>query len=506
MIRLDDIVRNATSVRLSQIRRASRDVRNTQRRQLAKLVSAAAETIYGTEHEFGAIHSYNDFRRVPINDYNSLRPYIELARDGECNVLWRGYVRWFAKSSGTTETRSKYIPVTQDGLRENHMRGMRDVAVMATHIYPEADLLSGKTLTLGGSMGIERDGEFAETGDLSAILIENTPRIAYSVRRPLRRTALTADFDEKIERICRESSHENISVMAGVPSWNLVLLSRLLEYTGKQSVSEVWPKLRLFVHGGVNFAPYRDVYKRLIACDKMQYMDTYNASEGFFAMADRRDADDMLLMTDYGMFYEFIPVNSLSDKEQAIPLDEVQTGVNYAMIITNSNGLWRYMIGDTVEFTSLKPYRIKISGRTRCFINAFGEELIVDNAEQAIAQTCKDTDSEVAEYTAAPIYMNAFGKGAHQWIIEFRRRPQNIEEFAEVLDENLKRLNSDYEAKRTASTTLDAPVITPVPQGTFMEWLRQNGMLGGQHKVPRLSNDRKLAEQILALAKQTATA
>ena len=350
------LIRGATARRYNRIQRYETKARTVQREQLQMLLRAGRRTRFGRERSFAGINSYEEFRRrVEVADYPRMEEYVERARRGEEDVLWPGRVGWFAKSSGTTGRRSKYIPVTAEGLKHNHMRGMRDVAVMATRIFPEAGFFEGRMLTLGGSHAIEREGDCAEVGDLSAILIEHTPRVARMFRRPSRGVALTADFDQKVEAVCRECAEENITALAGVPSWNLVMLNRLLEYTGRRNVSEVWPKLELFVHGGVDFRPYREVFRQIIPSRRMKYMETYNASEGFFAMADRAEADDMLLMLDYGTFYEFLPTEHLERTERCVPLEEVKCGVEYAMVISNCNGLWRYMIGDTVEFTSIAP-------------------------------------------------------------------------------------------------------------------------------------------------------
>ena len=495
------VVRRATERRYGRIERYGANARAVQNEQLEYLLAAGRLTAFGRERSFGGIRSYEEFcRRVDVADYAGFAEYVERARRGERSVLWPGRVRWFAKSSGTTGRRSKYIPVTAEGVALNHMRGMRDVVAMATRIFPKADLFAGRMLTLGGSHSIEREGDAAEVGDLSAILIEHTPRMARLFRRPSRKVALTADFNRKVEALCRECATQNITALAGVPSWNLVMLTRLLEYTGRDNISQVWPNLQLFVHGGTDFRPYREVFRRMIPSQGMNYMETYNASEGFFAMADREGADDMLLMLDYGTFYEFLPTNCLTDYEKAIPLAEVECGVEYAMIISNCNGLWRYMIGDTVEFTSVAPYRIRITGRTQSYINVFGEELVVDNAERAVEAACRATGADVVEYTVAPVYMGGYHtQGAHQWLVEFRTMPDSVERWCEVLDEELCRCNSDYDAKRQGSATLLAPVVTILPRGTFMRQMTAEGRLGGQNKVPRLRCDRELADALLNL-------
>lgn len=496
---IQDVVRIVTRYRFSLIQRYWANPRAVQSEQLAWLVAKGRHTVFGRERSFKSINSYERFRsKVDLGNYNTHRSYLELSRRGVADVLWPGRVRRFAKSSGTTETRSKYIPITDDGLCFNHMRGMRDVAVMASRIYPCSNIFSGRTLTLGGSCEVENNGDIV-VGDLSAILISQTPMLASAFRRPSRRVALIKGFEEKIDALCRECVKMNITSIAGVPSWNLVMLRRLLEYSGKDTIADVWPDLELFVHGGVHFAPYRRVFERLIPSRRMRYMETYNASEGFVAMADRRDAEDMLLMLDYGTFYEFVPMATIDSPESAVPLAEVKCGVNYAIVISNCNGLWRYMLGDTVEFTSLMPYRIRITGRVKSYINAFGEELIVDNADRAIEYACRQTSAEVEEYTAAPIYMNEEVQGTHQWLVEFRREPICMERFVVELDSELRRLNSDYDAKRNDDVTLCQPIVKALPKGSFMRWLASTGKLGGQHKVPRLKNDRSVVDAILEM-------
>ncbi len=400
------ILRAAFASRLREVEYFQRHPAEVQEVQLRKLLARAAGTSFGAEHDFADIAENGNLienfqSRVPVYDYEGLTPYIERARAGEADVLWPGRVKWFAKSSGTTGAKSKYIPVTREALNGNHLQGPRDCIAFNVARYPDTQVYGGKTLTLGGSRRIEREGEQALTGDLSAILIENTPRVADFWRVPSLKTALTPDFEQKVELICRECADKDVRSIVGVPSWNLVMLRRLLEYTGRTHLLEVWPRLELFVHGGVNFAPYAEVYRQIIPSESMHYQETYNASEGFFAIADDF-GEDLLLMLDYGIFYEFLPVSQLDNPSKAVTLEDVRTGVNYAMIISSPSGLWRYLIGDTVRFTSTNPYRIRISGRTKQYINAFGEEVIVDNAERAVWTACRATGAEVAEYTAAP--------------------------------------------------------------------------------------------------------
>lgn len=482
------IIRLFFEPRRAQLRRVLADPLTTQRDQLRWLLERGSHTEIGRRYDMRSIKSIEQFEaRVDTFDYDAYSPYIDRARRGERDVVWNGEVRWFARSSGTTD-RSKYIPVTQDGLYRAHTRGTRDVAAIASALFPDTRAYDGKLLTLGGSRRVEREGERALTGDLSAILIENTKSVSGWFRTPKRDIALIADFDEKIEAICRQTTKENVTSFAGVPSWNLMLMRKILEYTGKQSICEVWPNLELFVHGGVGFAPYAEHYKRIIPSERMRYMNTYNASEGFFAMADASEQEDMLLMVDYGTFYEF------DNGHEIVPLEGVRVGEDYAMIITSCNGLWRYRIGDTVTFTSTKPYRIRISGRTKQYINVFGEELMVSNTEQALSYACRECNADVGDYTVAPVYMTDREQGRHQWIIEFTRRPADMARFEQLLDEELQRANSDYEAKR--NSTLAAPQFTVVDEGTFLGWLASQGKAGGQNKVPRLANDRRYIDQI----------
>ncbi len=470
-----------------------------QARQLKFLLEKGADTLFGREHGLNSNASAKEFvSRIGLYDYDSFSGYVERVRRGERQVIWPEPVKWFAKSSGTTGAKSKYIPVTQRGLKESHMHGPYDIMVFYCHAYPNTHVMGGKMLTLGGSKRIEREGDKMFSGDLSAILIDNTPKWASWLRIPDRKTALIPDFDEKVRKICEVSAKQDVRSFTGVPSWNLVMLNRVLEYTGKSNMLEVWPRMELFVHGGMDFRPYFRQYERLFPSEGMHYMETYNASEGFFAIADRPGSNEMLLMLDYGIYYEFLPVSDLGDSSKVVPLEGVKPGVNYAMIITTSNGLWRYMIGDTVEFVSTDPYRIRITGRTRHYINAFGEEVVVGNAESAMLAACLATGAEVAEYTVAPIYMDGRSKGAHEWVVEFRCLPNDLGRFTEELDRALQNVNSDYEAKRFKDTTLCAPQVTVVAEGTFVRWLRKRGTVGGQYKVPRLYNDRTYADQLIA--------
>ena len=465
----------------------------------SNLIDEAALTRFGIDHGFSSIKTVDDFKKaVPIRNYEAFKPYIEWLREGQQNVLWPSRLKWFAKSSGTTDAKSKFIPVTKEALEECHYKGGKDLLALYYNQKPDARVYSGKHLVLGGSSKINPFNDEGYTGDLSAIIIRNLPVWVEIMRTPSRDIALMDNWEEKIEMIARTTMDEDIHMMAGVPSWTLVLLKRILELKGADNIKQVWPNLELFWHGGVSFKPYRDQFSRLIPSSQMSYVETYNASEGFFGIQDRLNADDMLLMLDYGIFYEFMPMSEYGkENPKTVSLKEVEVGQNYAIVISTNGGLWRYLVGDTVRFTSTFPFRIQVSGRTRHYINAFGEELIVENADEAIRRACLETNASVVDYTAAPIYMSEKSSGAHQWLIEFDRMPQNIEKFTEVLDRELKSLNTDYEAKRAFDFILKMPEVIIAPQGLFYEWLRDKNKLGGQHKVPRLSNERSFIDELL---------
>lgn len=469
---------------------------------LKKLVYSSRYTEFGRRYDFSSVSGSREFRsRVPVQDYNSLKPYILRLKAGEQHLLWPGEIRWFAKSSGTTSDKSKFIPVSTEALEECHYKGGKDLLCLYFHNNPETQLFDGKLLSLGGSHYINPQNNDSFYGDLSAILIQNLPFWIQLFRTPERSIALMDEWEEKIERIALTTIQENVTNLAGVPSWMLVLLKRILEISGKRNLTEVWPNLELFVHGAVSFVPYREQFRQMIPKQDMYYLETYNASEGFFGIQDRLLSDEMLLMLDYGIYYEFIPASEW-DKEdpQTLTLDQVKTGENYAIVITTNAGLWRYKIGDTIRFTSLDPYRIRITGRTAHFINAFGEELIIDNAEKALKDACLATGAIVCDYTAAPVYFGDKDSGAHEWLIEFEREPSDMEEFRVLLDRFLKAQNSDYEAKRYKDKVLGLPVIRSLPRHTFYNWMKGREKLGGQHKVPRLANDRKYVDDILSKA------
>ena len=476
--------------------------REIQEEVLFNLLNTAKGTEWGEKYKYSSTKSWSCYKEnVPVSRYETIEPLINRMIQGDKSVLWPGVMKWFAKSSGTTNAKSKFIPVSKESLDDCHFRGGKDVLAIYYHNYPEASLLSGKSLTLGGSHQMTNLSNKAYYGDLSAIMIENLPFWTDFHRTPPTEIALIPEFEEKIAQITRTAIQDNVTSLAGVPSWFLVLLRYILDYTGKSNISEVWPNLELFIHGGVSFEPYKKQYKRLIPSERMNYMETYNASEGFFAIQNDPSCSDMLLMLDYGVFYEFILAGHSEDEHPlTIPLWEVETGVNYAMVISTNGGLWRYLIGDTVMFTSRNPYKIRITGRTKHFINAFGEEIIIDNADRAIQAACAETGAIISDYTAGPIFMTENqAKGAHQWLIEFNTAPDNLEKFTSILDKELQNLNSDYEAKRYKSATLESPHILAVAEGTFLQWMRERGKVGGQNKVPRLANNRDFLDGLLRI-------
>ena len=472
-----------------------------QRRVLRHLLTTAKDTEYGREHGFATTKGYEDFVKYnPINTYEELKGAIDRMRHGERNVLWPGRVKWYAKSSGTTNDKSKFIPVSDEGLQKIHYAGGYDSVALYLRNNPKSRLFDGRALILGGSHAPNYNLPGSLVGDLSAILIENINPLANLVRVPKKATALLADFEIKRERIAREAMNKNVTNISGVPSWMLSVLNCMMEMTGKTHLEEVWPNLEVFFHGGVAFTPYRKQYEQLITSPNMHYMETYNASEGFFGLQDDPQDKSMLLMLDYGVFYEFEELSGQSgDSGKIVPLWAVEKDKNYAMLISTSCGLWRYKIGDTVRFTSTNPYKFVISGRTKSFINAFGEELIVDNAEQGLAYACEQTGAEILEYTAAPVFMDANAKCRHQWLVEFSKSPNDLAQFARLLDQKLQEINSDYEAKRYKDITLQPLEIVEARKGLFNDWLKQRGKLGGQHKVPRLSNTREHIDQLMLL-------
>jgi hypothetical protein len=470
-----------------------------QREVLQELVTSAQYTEIGRQYGFSRLFTVRDFKRtVPVHEYEDLKPYIDRMLQGEENLLWNTPVKWFAKSSGTTNDKSKFIPVSEESLEENHYQGAKDVLTLYYGFNPDSELLSGKGLVIGGSHQVSQATDEISYGDLSAVLLQNSPFWGHWLRTPDLSIALMDEWEHKIEQLALNTIPENVTSISGVPTWTLVLMKRILEMTGKSCISEVWPNLELYMHGGVSFVPYREQFRQLIGKD-IQYLEMYNASEGFFAAQDSPDADGMLLFTRHGIFYEFMPIEEYGKKfPNTIGLNKVEPGKQYAPVISTTGGLWRYIIGDTIQFSSLAPYRIKVSGRLKHFINAFGEEVIVDNTDKAITTACEKTGAAVNDYTAAPIYFSQHGNGAHEWLVEFEKEPDDLALFAYELDSALKNLNSDYEAKRQKDIALRMPVVRAVKKGLFNEWLRSRGKLGGQHKVPRLSNDRTILESILS--------
>ncbi|MGB5387244.1 MAG: GH3 auxin-responsive promoter family protein [Eudoraea sp.] len=467
---------------------------------LFQLLGIAEDTKIGRKHEFNSITSYKTFsERIPIVSYEEIEPLIERTRRGEQNIFWPTNIKWFAKSSGTTNAKSKFIPVSAEALEDCHYKSGKDLLCLYLNNNENSQLFTGKSLRLGGSKELYEDnGTFF--GDLSAILIDNMPFWAELSSTPSSKVSLMGEWETKMSAIIQESIHENVTSLVGVPSWMLVLLNKVLEETGKKDLLEVWENLEVYFHGGVSFNPYLEQYNNLLPGKSFNYYEIYNASEGFFAIQDRNNADDLLLMLDYGIFYEFIPmeVYGLPD-QKVLPLWEVEVNKNYAIIITTNSGLWRYKIGDTIRFTSTNPYRIKITGRTKHHINVFGEELIIENAEEALKNSCQKTGAEIIDYTAAPVFMSRNEKGTHEWIIEFRKAPEEIQYFTEVLDNALKSLNSDYEAKRYNSMTLEMPKVHIARKNLFYDWLNSKGKLGGQHKIPRLSNERVYVDELLEM-------
>jgi hypothetical protein len=503
MITLTSIIRKFFEPRQRELEKMLTHSEELQHDVLQTLLERAQNTEYGRNHVFDRINGYDEFvKHVPVNTYEELKNDIDRMRQGERDVLWPGQVRWYAKSSGTTNDKSKFIPVSSDGLKYIHYAGGKDAVALYLKNNPNSRLFDGRALILGGSHAPNYNLKDSLVGDLSAILIENINPLVNLVRVPKKKTALLSDFESKREMIAQEALHKNVTNISGVPSWMLSVLTRMMEISGKTHLEEVWPNIEVFFHGGVAFTPYRKQYEQLITSPNMHYMETYNASEGFFGLQDDPTDKSMLLMADYDVFYEFMDLTGNSGESGSgniVPLWGVETGKNYAMLITTSCGLWRYEIGDTVMFTSTNPYKFIITGRTKHFINAFGEELIVDNAEQGLAYACQQTGAEVLEYTAAPVYMDNQARCRHQWLIEFSKAPADLSQFASLLDRRLQEINSDYEAKRYKNITLQHLEIVEARQGLFNEWMKLRGKLGGQNKVPRLSNNRDIIDQLLKL-------
>lgn len=485
--------------RVKQLSKYATDAEQIQRNVLRRLLDTASATEWGIKHSYSSIANYEQFANsVAVQDYESLKGYIDRMRRGEKDVLWKGRCKWYAKSSGTTNDKSKFIPVTPHGLQNAHYKGGFDVVAQYVANNPSSRIFAGKSLILGGSHASNYNLPGSLVGDLSAILIENCSPFVNMFRVPGKDIALLGDFEEKMDKIARATSKMDVTNISGVPSWMMAVIKHMLDITGKASVDELWPNLEVFFHGGVAFTPYREQYRQIIKNPDMKYMETYNASEGFFGIQNDPTDPAMLLMIDYDIFYEFIPFDEFdSPNPRVVPLWEVEVGKNYAMLISTSCGLWRYILGDTVRFTSKDPYKIVISGRTKHFINAFGEELVVDNAEKGLLKACTETGAQILDYTAAPVFMDASAQCRHQWLIEFAKKPESIELFAEILDNELQKINSDYEAKRYKNKTMQQLEIVVARENLFNDWLKSKGKLGGQHKVPRLSNNRQHIDELL---------
>ncbi|HAW52222.1 MAG TPA: hypothetical protein DCX54_07845 [Flavobacteriales bacterium] len=468
---------------------------------LDRLLASSFKTEWGRKYDYKSIRSLREYKeRVPVQDYEDIKPYVKRLQKGEEDLLWPGETIWFAKSSGTTNDKSKFIPVTKEALEECHFKGGKDMLSIYCNNTPDTQIFNGKGLMLGGSSQLLPGHRDSYSGDLSSIIINNLPFWADLFKTPDTSISLMHNWEEKLDKIAHSTLNEDVTNIAGVPSWMLKMLHKILEFTDAKTVMDVWPNLEVYFHGAVNFEPYRLQYDEIIG-KKINYLELYNASEGFFGIQDQSRVSEMLLMLDYGIYYEFIPMNELDrDHPNTLSLEEVEIGKNYAMVISTNAGLWRYKIGDTIQFTSLSPFRIIVSGRTKHFINAFGEEVIIDNADRSISIACERTNSRISDYTAAPIYLTNKSAGGHEWLIEFEKEPENLENFAQILDEALKSVNSDYEAKRTGDIALKMPVIQSVKRNTFYNWLKHKNRLGGQNKVPRLSNERKILEELKSFA------
>jgi hypothetical protein len=502
---INKVVLKATEKRLEEIDYFKTHPLEVQKSVFENLIKTGKLTKFGAEHRFSEIRGYEALsvfqRCVPIRNYEEIKPYIDRVRNGENDVLWTGKVKWFAISSGTTNSVSKYIPVSKQALKDCHFRGGKDIIALYSHQCPDTKIVKSKSIVIGGSQQIIGAHNNQYYGDLSAVIIDNLPVWTQLLKTPDKKTALIPQWEIKLEKITEQAINENVTSITGVPSWTLVLLKHILKKTGKSNISEIWPDFELFIHGGVSFIPYRSEFQKIMPKD-VHFMETYNASEGFFGIQDDLSQNDMLLMLDLGIFYEFIPVDEIEYEQPTVyTVENVETDVNYAMIISTNSGLWRYLIGDTVMFSSLKPHRFKITGRIKHFINAFGEELIIDNAEKGLQTAMQKTDSSIRDYTAAPVYMTEENTGNHEWLIEFSKVPENIDLFIFELDEALKRINSDYAAKRHRNMTLQLPVVHIAKEGLFYEWLKRKGKIGGQNKVPRLSNNREYIDELLDLNK-----
>lgn len=489
--------------RIHQIELFMKYPHDVQEEWFQHLISAAEATEWGKKYEYKSILTPAEYKnRVPISDYEDLKGHIQRMIQGEQNILWPTDIKWFAKSSGTTSDRSKFIPVSIEALEGCHYQGGKDMLSIFCHNRPDNKVFKGKTIVIGGASQINNFSPDSYYGDLSSILIRNLPFWAEFKRTPNIEITLNPNFEEKIEQIAQITAKQNVTSLAGVPTWNLVMAKRILEITGKSHLLEIWPNLEFYGHGGVSFKPYREQFQTLIPSDNMYYLENYNASEGYFGIQDQSDSEDLLLMLDYGIYYEFLPMENINDEDpKTLELHQVEIGKNYALIISTNAGLWRYKIGDTIKFTTLSPYRFQISGRTKHYINTFGEEVIIDNAEQALQAACKATDSRIKDYTAGPVYYKDGNAGAHEWIIEFDKQPKDLEQFCTILDTTLREINSDYDAKRFKDMALSKPIIHNAPPDTFYKWMQSRGKLGGQNKVPRLANNRDFITPLLEIMK-----
>lgn len=496
---INSIITWAMKKRIHQMELFKKHPIDVQHEQLFKFLAKAKDTEWGKKYDYASIKTYNDFKeRVPVSTYEQLNPHFERIMQGEKDILWPGKIKWFSKSSGTTNARSKYIPVTPEALEDCHYKAGKDMLSIYVNNFPSTNLFAGKGLSIGGSLGDSPLGTHSRAGDVSAVIMYNLPFWAQIIRTPKLKTALMDKWEDKIEQMAIETSKANVTSFAGVPTWTIVLIERILEMTGASNITEIWPNLECFFHGAVSFEPYRQLFKDLIPKDNMNYLETYSASEGFFGIQDQPGVYEMLLMLDNGIFYEFIPIEEFgSEHPKTIALEDVEIGKNYALVISSNAGLWRYIIGDTVRFTSKEPFRIKISGRTKHFINAFGEEVIVENADSGIATACATTGAKIDNYTAAPLYFGEGKSAGHQWLIEFEVEPNDLRLFTETLDKKIREINSDYDAKRYQDIALKMPDVKILPKGTFYKWMEKRGKLGGQNKVPRLSNTREYVDDIL---------
>lgn len=498
---LSSVISKIARMRLWRIENWSNHPVAAQRRVLQDLVTAAQYTEFGRKYNFSKLFTVKEYKkRVPIQEYDDIKPYILRMMNGEENILWNTPVKWFAKSSGTTSDKSKFIPISEESLSQNHYQASKDLLSSYYKNFPSSDLLTGKGLVVGGSHQISKVNEEIQFGDLSAVLMQNSPFWGQWIRTPELRVALLDEWENKIEQLAKVTADENVTSLAGVPTWTLILLKRILEIKGKSTIKEVWPNLELYINGGVSFIPYKEQFDKIIG-KKINYLEIYNASEGFIAGQQSPNDDGLLLFTEHGIFFEFMPAEEYGkESPETVGLHDVQIGKNYALIISTTGGLWRYLIGDTIKFTHRNPYLIKVSGRLKHYMNAFGEEVIVDNTDKAIAVASEKTNAVVNDYTAAPVYFSENNNGAHEWLIEFEKEPDNIDKFITTLDEELKNLNSDYEAKRHKNIALRLPIVHKLQPGAFNNWLRSKGKLGGQHKVPRLSNERAMLEEIISLS------